>query len=419
VMRTLCLACGALALLAGCTQGALAICDITQSDCQQDIYYADLRLRGDGYDPFAGMPPIRTISEDQYRTELLDQAAQDAQHAVPQPWWDEALLLLGLVPSTGGTTQAASIDNQVQETAAYYLSGKVTVIAHPAPSGDPTTVAFQPFNNMSTLAHELIHALQDRELDLQFQSQSTDQDFAQKALIEGDAALYQRLFEYNVTLPLGYHFRSRDPLVYFSTWRDANLSDQGDPTTNFASLGPPFFAVQWLVYPLGGVWLADQWDKGGNTAVRHAYGSAPQHSLDFLLGPGVAAPASKTIGCEPQPMAPAEFRNNGKAYGIDSFGAVYFFAYLMGWKVPGSDSLASALLWRYDLIFVYYNQSTQKTAVAWRIELDSPLPDTVLAPLTTPGGPRVVQDGTTLMITASDDPAFLATWNPGAACSGP
>jgi len=38
---------------------------------------------------------------------------------------------------------------------------------------------------MSTLAHELIHALQDRELDLQFQSQSTDQDFAQKALIEG------------------------------------------------------------------------------------------------------------------------------------------------------------------------------------------------------------------------------------------
>jgi hypothetical protein len=68
------------------------------------------------------------------------------------------------------------------------------------------------------------------------------------------------------------------------------------------------------------------------------------------------------------------------------------------------------------LIFVYYNQSTQKTAVAWRIELDSPLPDTVLAPLTTPSGPRVVQDGTTLMITASDDPAFLATWNPWAGC---
>jgi hypothetical protein len=205
-------------------------------------------------------------------------------------------------------------------------------------------------------------------------------------------------------------------LVSFSTWRDANLSDDPNVDGNFASLGPPFFAVQWLVYPLGGVWIADRWDKGGNTAVRHAYGQAPQRSLDFLLGPGVAAPASKDIACEP--TTPAEFRRNGRAYGIDSFGAVYFFAYLMGWKVPGSDSLASALLWRYDVIFVYFNQSTQKTAVLWRIELDSPLPDSVLALLTSPGGPRVVQTGTTLLITASDDPAFLATWNPGTACPG-
>jgi len=413
VTRFLCIACTALALLTGCRDHTLAVCDITQSDCQQDIYYTDLRVRGDGYDPFAGIPPIRTISEDQYRTELVDQAAKDAQQAVPQPWWDAALLLLGLVPSTG-TTQAASIDNEVQNTAAFYSTKErnVTVVSHPAGSTDP----FQPFYNMSALAHELVHALQDRELNLKFPPGTTDEYFASKALIEGDASLYQRLFGYNVTLPLGYHFTNHDPLVYFSTWRDANLTDQGDPTTNFASLGPPFFAVQWLQYPLGGVWLSDRWDKGGNTAVRHAYGSAPQRSLDYLLGPDVAAPAGKKIGCEPQPAAPAEFRNSGKAYGIDSFGAVYFFAYLMGWKVPGSDSLASALLWRYDLLFVYYNQSTQKTALAWRIELASPLPDSVLAPLTTPSGPRVVQTGTTLMITASDDPAFLANWNPGIAC---
>jgi hypothetical protein len=413
-MRFPTIACTVLALLAGCNDQALDLCDITQPDCQEDIYYADLRVRGDGYDPFAGIPPIRTISEDQFRTELEDQAAKAAaQPENAQPWWDTALVLLGLVPSTG-TTQAASIDNEVQNTAAYYslTQRNVTVISHPAVSTDP----FEPFYNMSSLAHELIHALQDRELNLKLQPRTTDEYFASKALIEGDASLYQRLFGYGVALPQGYHFTSRDPLVSFSTWRDANLSDDPNVDGNFASLGPPFFAVQWLVYPLGGVWIADRWDKGGNTAVRHAYGQAPQRSLDFLLGPGVAAPASKDIACEP--TTPAEFRRNGRAYGIDSFGAVYFFAYLMGWKVPGSDSLASALLWRYDVIFVYFNQSTQKTAVLWRIELDSPLPDSVLALLTSPGGPRVVQTGTTLLITASDDPAFLATWNPGTACPG-
>ena len=49
-----------LALLTGCHGRDLELCDIAQSDCQQDVYYADLRLRGDGYDPFGGIPPIRT-----------------------------------------------------------------------------------------------------------------------------------------------------------------------------------------------------------------------------------------------------------------------------------------------------------------------------------------------------------------------
>ncbi len=68
------------------------------------------------------------------------------------------------------------------------------------------------------------------------------------------------------------------------------------------------------------------------------------------------------------------------------------------------------------MIFVYYNQSTQKTAVTWRIELASPLPDSVLALLTTAAGPSVVKNGNTLLITASDDSTFLATWNPWTAC---
>lgn len=416
-MRTLWLACTALALLVGCHDRALKVCDITQSDCQQDIYYADLRLRGDGYDPFAGIPPIRTISEDQFRAELQDDAAKAAQASPPEPWWDATPVLLGLLPSTGDT-QGASIDNQVQNTAAFYSpdTRDVTVIAHPATPVDPSVPDPRPLFNMETLAHELVHALQDREINLHFTPKSTDEYFAVRALIEGDASLYDFLFTQEIPLPPGLHFTYTDPLASFSHERQDGLSDDPSLTDNFASRGPPFLAVNWLVYPLGGVWLADQWDRGGNAAVRHAYGKAPQRSLDYLLGPGVTAPASKSIRC--LPTVPADFlRSDGNPYGLDSYGAVYFIAYLMAWHVPGSDSLSNALLWRYDWIFVYYNQSTQKTAVTWRIELDSALPASVLATLTAAAGPRVVQNGTTLLITTSDDPAFLATWNPWAGCS--
>ena len=417
-MRTLCLAGTALALLAGCNGRELKVCDITQPDCQQDIYYADLRLRGDGYDPFAGIPPIRTISEDQFRQELeAEAAAAAAQQQNPSPWWDTSLSLLGLLPSTG-SLQGNAIDNQVQNTAAYYSpdTRDVTVVAHPASSVDPSLLAQMPIINMDTLAHELVHALQDHELSLNFQPRSTDEYFAAKALIEGDASLYDFLFAHEIPLPPGATFFYTDPLASFSHERQVGLSDDPNTDGNFASRGPPFLAVNWLVYPLGGVWLADLWDKGGNAAVRHAYGRAPQRSLDYLLGPGVPPPAGKGIYCAPP--APAEFTRGGEAYGVDSFGAIYFFAYLMGWHVPSSDSLSSSLLWRYDMIFVYYNQSTQKTAVAWRIELASPLSASALATLTAAAGPRVVQNGTTLLITASDDPAFLATWNPSTACSG-
>ncbi|MBN1605371.1 MAG: hypothetical protein JW940_02000, partial [Polyangiaceae bacterium] len=118
-----------LALLGGCHGPTLELCDIAESECQQDIYYADLRLRGDGYDPFGGIPPIRTISEDQYRAELEADAANSPQPAMP--WWDAALPLLHLLPSTGDA-QSTSIDNEVQNTAAYYspTAREVTVVSH-------------------------------------------------------------------------------------------------------------------------------------------------------------------------------------------------------------------------------------------------------------------------------------------------
>jgi hypothetical protein len=398
-------------LLGACHGPTLELCDIVQPDCQEDVYYAVLRVRGDGYDPFGGIPPIRTISEDEYRAELQNQAASSSEPAMP--WWDAALPLLRLLPATGDA-QSTSIENEVENTAAYYspITRGVTVVSHPSQATDNDALLI----NMDILAHELVHAVQDRELDLTASPTSTDGDFARRALIEGDASLYEFLF-LREALPPGYALKRPDPLDWFAYLRETNLSDDANVDGNFASLGPPFLAARWLVYPLGGLWLADRWDQGGNAAVRHAYAEAPMRSLDFLLPPAAAPPAGKDIACAP--VVPDAFKNPAEPhglYGLDSFGAIELFAYLMACGVASRDALAGALLWRSDLVFVYFDRQTAKTAVAWRLELANPLPDSVLSLIATADGPRVLQEGSTLMLTASDDATIMASWSPGTAC---
>jgi len=402
---------GALSLL-GCEERKLHLCDIATSDCQESIYYAGVRIRGDGYDPFAGIPPIRTIGEEQFRDELqaeADQAAKDP--ASQQPWWNSALALLHLMPSAAEVEQDA-IDNQVEQVAAYYdpSTRKVTVIDHQKAQTDSTRLG-----NMITLAHELVHAIQDRELDLDIHPQTTDELFANKAIIEGDATVHEFLFALDLEPRIKQVYP--DPLSYVKTLRAMFMADgpkleDGSDGVNFATLGPPAMAAMYLVYPLGGIWVGEHHKRGGNSAVRHAYGKSPKRSIEYLLPFGTVAPPVTTSTCTPHFPTNQDFVARGK----DTLGAVMLYGYLMGWGVKSAEAEVTASLWRKDAMFVAYNPNTQKTAVAWRIELAQPVSAETLAYITTADGPRVVQEGSTLLITASDDADVAANWKPSASC---
>src|ERR1700690_367808 len=114
-----------LATMLGC-QDDLSRCEITQSDCQEEIYTHTLSLRGDGYDPYGGMPPTSVITEDQYRQLLLTQP----QSAGP---WDRALTLLHFTSTTAGSY----IDDEVANVQAYYSwsTKSVTIVSHPTQTG--------------------------------------------------------------------------------------------------------------------------------------------------------------------------------------------------------------------------------------------------------------------------------------------
>src|SRR5689334_9718327 len=65
----------ALVLASACDASTdLQPCNIAIESCQEDIYYALIRLRGDGYDPLAGVPPIKTIPLEEYRRQLQEAA---------------------------------------------------------------------------------------------------------------------------------------------------------------------------------------------------------------------------------------------------------------------------------------------------------------------------------------------------------
>ena len=372
----------ALASGLGC-QNDLTRCDITQSDCQSDVYYHLLSLRGDGYDPFGGLPPITVISEDQYRQQLLSQP----QTVSP---WDEALTLLHLQ-----STDAVNIEDEVTNIAAFYSIGTkaVTVVSHPTQAG-----ADAEANAMITLSHEFTHALQDRELNLlRSDFQTTDSYLAYDTLIEGDARFYELLFA-NDLLSLGYNQSNLTSMLDRYLVRAYGELDQ---------YGSSLFAARILTYWLGARYEAVEYGSGGNAAIRHGYASEPNRTVGFLSSDDGTYPAVGTGSACRAPVV--SMGSNSTNFG-DEFGALIFYAFMRGWGVSHLTAYATAQGWLGDSVRVQTSQDLATTAVAWRIELSNAVPLEVTQALGSTGELAVSTGNDSLLVTVSNS-ASPFTWD--------
>lgn len=409
-----CLALLALTSGLACSEHKLATCDITQRACQEDIYYRMLSLRGDGYDPFGGLPPVTVISEAAFRTQL-EQEQADAAKKGPDPW-DKALVLLHFTSAASPTTSggpdggagddagaaASTIDDEVTHVYAFYdpKPKTVTVISHPNQTGDHVQE-----EAMITLAHELVHALQDREIDLTKQDfTSSDDYFSFDSMIEGDARFYEYLFE-NGLLGLGY------PPSAMVKMPDYELNYI---YTHFDQAGAPLFAAKLLIYPLGAKYLATAYDSGGNAAVRHAYAKAPRHTVGLLVGDDGHVPPVGTGDVCPAPVALA-LSPTDKTTGADQFGALLLYTFLRGWGVSHDLAFATAQTWTGDFLRVQASSDFGTSAAAWRIEFSAPPPAAIAQALAETGELKVTASGRALLITVSDSATPLA-WTANPAC---
>jgi hypothetical protein len=381
-----------------CSKPELSACDITERACQEEIYFHLLSLRGDGYDPFGGLPPMTVISEQAFRKQLEDEAAHAAA-AGPNPW-DNALALLHFTSSNGSANPdggagsdagSSTIDDEVAHILAFYdpKTKTVTVISHPSQTGsDAKNEA------MITLAHELVHALQDKELDLGRQDfHTSDEYYANDAIIEGDARFYEYLFTKDVYTMLG-----RRLVVDVLALPEREWTWDHE---NFDQLGSPLFAARALIYPLGAMYEANEYRSGGNAAIRHGYGKAPAHTVGLLVGTDGVAPR---VGSGKVCQAPyvATLPTTGNHTGADQFGALLFYTFLRGWGVDHGTAFSTAQTWTGDFLRVQASTDYATTTAAWRIEFSQAPATSIVQTLTATGQLAAVADARSLQIMVSN-----------------
>ena len=385
----------ALASQTACSQREIRTCDITQRACQESIYYRVLNLRNDGYDPFGSVPPVTVISEDEFRAMLEQEEAAAQARQGPDPW-DKALELFHFVSASpdGGSS---SIDDEVAHIYAFYdpETKAVTVISHPNQTGQ-----YEREEAMLTLAHELVHSLQDRELNINREDfHTSDEYLAFQAVIEGDARFYENLFLEDLRRMLGMD--AKDPL-------DSPDDELDYVYANFDDVGSPLFAARYLLYPLGAKYEAAAYRSGGNAAVRHAYAKAPIRTVGYLASRDGPFPRVGSGDVCPAPSV-AELPTDGANSGADQVGAVFFYCFLRGWGVDHDTAFASAQAWTGDYLRVQSSADVSLTATAWRVELSADLSPSIAATLSSTGELSVTAGNRSLEVTATDSPAPL-TW---------
>lgn len=315
---------------AGCNGSHAALpCDIHTRTCQQAIYDAVSTTRdGQPATAAATAPPVEFIS----RATLRDMLASNSSMTDTPASISVGLQLLDLLDPSTSLDQAATGEQGGTIQAFYVWSEKTIYVVD-----DPTA---STEDALYTLAHEMTHAVQDADVDLEsFEaagSDTTDHNLAVHNLVEGEATHVA----YVVTIQALYgNPRFVDWDGFYGQWTDDTLD-------YVASTASPYVALPALAYPVGARYLSDIWRWDGFNAVRALYGGFPRATVRWLDGSPPSA-AAEPMDCAP-PDAPPGFETSVN----DVLGSYVVFACAAaeGVSRPAAWSLAHA--WRGDRLVV-------------------------------------------------------------------
>jgi hypothetical protein len=346
----------------GCEGFDYRTCDILTADCQRELFGLAACMHGDAGPGEA--PPVRQL-DPASAIALIEEASDgmsmtDGVDAMSDTAFDEAafraevrgLELIGLLEAGMIETPSDIVDATVEDLLAYYFlpTQEVVIIDRGEPVDD--------LDANAVLAHEFVHALQDRRHELASFGVGLDSDgsLARSSLIEGEATLYQYVMylAYSGNDVRNVNFRALfADLTSFGTERTLQV---GSPALTADSIFP---------YTFGTRFAGQHWLSGGSAAVDALYATPPRSSWEVLGGD--AATELQAFAQAPAPLA------GYFAVSDDVAGAWVSVAMLAG--LPGASDIAAELpelasRWRGDRMWIY-DSPDAGVATLWAIEWSS------------------------------------------------
>jgi hypothetical protein len=348
VIRSAALASVAAVLGTGCGEPpapAIHACNVVEPACQRQVFVALEGLRGQIWDPWLSPPPVEVVTPEQHERRV----ERELGGAVISSGWNGSLQRLGVLApgaDVGAADRRWFVDNA---TAVYwYQLGRVSIVDRGR--------RFDDGEATGTLFHEYAHAAQDRDLDLGAPGSSiTDREMVRKALIEGEAMVYQRLAvaAMNGTAPRDFDWDG-----YFRNWL------AGERAATAASPSAHAHVRLSFPYPLGGSLLARAWLRAGRTGINQLFLAPPRASLDLMLDiegrPAVAHHPSL-------PCPRARDPEGARIMDRDSLGAALFYAFLARNFGDDEEAWQAALTWRGDVLWLLSEDRARPALTFWKV----------------------------------------------------
>jgi hypothetical protein len=316
-------------------------CDIASSDCQRRIYDSlAVMLDAEGFE----MPGIRTISVEQHEREA--RTGVDLEDLTGEDAASRGLRLMGFIPAASESLAAARIQFWIDQVAAYYWRGShvITIIDRD----------YDEIDAQVLLAHELIHAIQNRQFVLNEVSTEADTDdgvMAVRSVIEGDAEHNAFAWAYEL---LGYEPDSIDWDALHDDSQETLREHAADPERALIDSAASF------PYAYGFDYMTEVITTTGLPGRAAAFEAPPRTVFEVVTGPRSVAPSFDF----PQVAHPSPLE--GHSVELESrFGAWYLYGVLRQLGLSHEAAWAAMLGWRGDELAVY--QSGDDVVAVWRV----------------------------------------------------
>ena len=332
----------------GCESIDPARCDVRLPECQQRLLSMAGCLRGESV---MAPPAVQVLSEADYSNLRAQQLAAEMQDPNREQV-EVGLNMLGLVERGALSAQARAEDYAKFSGGVYRDDTKDILIIDHGDSFDAE--ALSPL-----LVHEFVHALQDRDLDLnafEAQANSVDEGWAYSALIEGEAKLHEERY---AAAMLGLDPAQVDWTAHFQNalaYDEQSLRDEASPY---------LASYKYFPYGWGGRYMYFTWLAGGMDAVLGRFSLPPTMTHTFLASTTGAVDSEITPNSLTLAAPPAEWTQ------IVDMRLGAWGVYLAFQKTATNlDSVrALALAWRGDALAIYASQETPAhSAVLWCLE---------------------------------------------------